>query len=52
MDFADSPHLSNFAKRVGFAGTVPAEALRAKLNADILRFFTDHVGAGSLEQQD
>ena len=52
MDFADSPHLSNFAKRVGFAGTVPAEALRAKLNADILQFFTDHVGAGYLEQQD
>lgn len=52
MDFADSPHLSTFAKRVGFAGSVPAEQLRAKLNTDILRFFADHVGAVSAGQQD
>jgi hypothetical protein len=52
MDFSDSPHLSSFAKRVGFAGSVPAEQLRAKLNADILRFFADHVDADSIEQQD
>ena len=38
MDFADSPHLSTFAKRVGFAGSVPAEQLRAKLNTDICAF--------------
>lgn len=49
MDFADSPHLSSFAKRVGFAGSVPAPALRTKLNADIARFFADHVGADSIE---
>lgn len=52
MDFSDSPHLSSFAKRVGFAGSVPAEQLRAKLNADILRFFADYVDADSIEQQD
>jgi len=52
MDFSDSPHLSSFAKRVGFAGSVPAEQLRAKLNADILRFFGDYVDADSIEQQD
>ena len=52
MDFSDSPHLSSFAKRVGFAGSVPAEQLRAKLNADILRFFADYADADSIEQQD
>jgi platelet-activating factor acetylhydrolase len=52
MDFSDSPHLSSFAKRVGFAGSVPAEQLRAKLNADILRFFADYVDADSIEQRD
>lgn len=53
MDFADSPHLSTFAKRIGFAGSVPAEELRARLNADILRFFADYVGdLNSMEQQD
>ena len=53
MDFADSPHLSTFAKRIGFAGSVPAEELRARLNADILRFFADYVGdLNSIEQQD
>ena len=52
MDFSDSPHLSSFARRVGFAGSVPAEQLRAKLNADILRFFADYVDADSIEQRD
>ena len=43
---------SSRSSRVGFAGSVPAEQLRAKLNADILRFFADYVDADSIEQQD
>jgi dienelactone hydrolase len=43
MDFADAPHLSGFAKRIGFAGSVPSAELRAKLDADILSFFSQHL---------
>jgi dienelactone hydrolase len=43
MDFADAPHLSSFAKRIGFAGTMPSKDLREKLNADILWFFALHL---------
>jgi hypothetical protein len=31
--------LSSFAKRIGFAGSMPSDELRDKLNADILAFF-------------
>lgn len=43
MDFADAPHLSNFAKRFGFAGSVPSAELREMLNTDILNFFAKHL---------
>ena len=43
MDFADAPHLSSFAKRIGFAGSMPSDELRDKLNADILAFFAQHL---------
>ena len=47
MDFADAPHLSSFAKRIGFAGSMPSEELRAKLSADILGFFNTHLNVSS-----
>lgn len=47
MDFADAPHLSSFAKRIGFAGSMPSEELRAKLSADILGFFDTHLNVSS-----
>jgi len=43
MDFADAPHLSSFARRIGFAGSMPSDELRDKLNADILGFFAQHL---------
>ena len=43
MDFADAPHLSNFARRIGFAGSLPSEELRDRLNRHILTFFADHL---------
>lgn len=43
MDFADSPHLSNVAKKIGFAGSIQSDVLKEKLNTDILRFFADHL---------
>lgn len=43
MDFADAPHLSSFAGRIGFAGSMPSDRLREKLNADILDFFAQHL---------
>ena len=43
MDFADAPHLSNFARRIGFAGSLPSEELRERLNGSILTFFADHL---------
>ena len=51
MDFADAPHLSSFARRVGFAGSMPSEELRKTLNQRLLSFFSEHVGkpAGVLE---
>ncbi len=47
MDFADAPHLSSFAKRVGFAGSMPSNELRAKLSRDILGFFDTHLNVSS-----
>jgi hypothetical protein len=35
--------LSNFAKRFGFAGSVPSAELRQMLNTDILNFFAKHL---------
>jgi predicted dienelactone hydrolase len=43
MDFADAPHLSNFARRIGFAGSLPSAELRERLNGSILTFFADHL---------
>ena len=43
MDFADVPHLSNFARRIGFAGSLPSAELRGRLNGSILTFFADHL---------
>ena len=49
MDFADAPHLSNFARRIGFAGTLPSEELRLRLNQNILTFFATHLSHPSPE---
>jgi predicted dienelactone hydrolase len=49
MDFADTPHLSSFAKRIGFAGSMPSGDLRDKLNADILGFFGQHLSRQKAE---
>ena len=43
MDFADAPHLSDFARRIGFAGKMPSEELRTRLNRKILTFFATHL---------
>ena len=49
MDFADAPHLSNFARRIGFAGTLSSEELRLRLNQNILSFFATHLSHPSTE---
>lgn len=49
MDFADAPHLSSFARRIGFAGTLPSEELRLRLNQNILTFFATHLSHPSPE---
>ena len=43
MDFADAPHLSNFAQLIGYAGTLPSEELRLRLNKKILSFFSTYL---------
>jgi dienelactone hydrolase len=43
MDFADAPHLSNFARRIGFAGSLSSAELRGRLNGSILTFFAEHL---------
>lgn len=49
MDFADAPHLSNFARRIGYAGTLPSEELRLRLNQKILSFFATYLSHPSTE---